>query len=371
MTGPVLARKPPRDGVVTVASVPEGHAYVRHLSDPVERDRVDRLPDPRPVPAPSDPSVWWPPRMIDPAWVADNHRSFDVFHLHFGFDAQPVEDLRALVDTLRRNGIPLVQTVHDLRNPHHPRRNEHDRHLDVLIPAADELVTLTRGAADEIARRWGREATVLPHPHVVDLPSIDAPRAARAGTVVGIHLKSLRANVDPLPVVDTVAAAVAGCDDVVLRVDVHRDVMDPGGENHDAEVASRLRQAERDGLLRLEVHDLFSDEELFTYLRDEIDVSVLPYRFGTHSGWAEACHDLGTAVVAPDCGYYRDQHPCPTYGNNEVDGVDAASLADAVVTACRAAPPARPGRNRRTAERLALAREHERIYRRALDRVRG
>jgi len=185
----------------------------------------------------------------------------------------------------------------------------------VLIPAADELVTLTRGAADEIARRWGREATVLPHPHVVDLPSIDAPRAARAGTVVGIHLKSLRANVDPLPVVDTVAAAVAGCDDVVLRVDVHRDVMDPGGENHDAEVASRLRQAER--------------------------------------------------------AYYRDQHPCPTYGNNEVDGVDAASLADAVVTACRAAPPARPGRNRRTAERLALAREHERIYRRALDRVRG
>lgn len=179
MSGPAVARRAARNdvrpAVVTVASVPAGHVHVRHLSDPVEHGRVERLPDPRPCPAPDDPSVWWPPVMLDPSWVEENHRSFDVFHLHFGFDARPVEDLRALVTALRRAGVPLVQTVHDLRNPHHPRRDEHDRRLDVLIPAADELVTLTRGAADEIARRWGYAATVLPHPHVVDLPSIDTP----------------------------------------------------------------------------------------------------------------------------------------------------------------------------------------------------
>ncbi|GEL23424.1 hypothetical protein PSU4_23780 [Pseudonocardia sulfidoxydans NBRC 16205] len=371
MSGPTVVRRPPHQDVLTVASVPAGHVYVQHLSDPVERDRVRRLPDPRPCTAPSDQSVWWPPVMLDPAWVAANHGSFDVFHVHFGFDAQPVEDLRELVATLRATGTPLVQTVHDLRNPHHARREEHDRHLDVLIPAADELVTLTRGAADEIARRWGRGATVLPHPHVVDLTSIDAPRAARDERVVGVHLKSLRTNTDPLPVVETVAAAVADLDGVVLRVDVHCDVMDPAGENHDPEVASRLRQAERQGLLRLEVHDFFADAALFAYLRDEIDVSVLPYRFGTHSGWLEACHDLGTTVVAPDCGYYREQRPCLSYRTDETTGLDTASLADAVAVACRSTPPERPGQDRRTAERVALAHAHDRIYSRALRRVRG
>ncbi|GAY08035.1 hypothetical protein [Pseudonocardia sp. N23] len=370
MSNPVVAQTARHD-VVTVASVPEGHVYVRHLSDPVDRDRVRRLPDPRPCPAPSDQSVWWPPVMLDPEWVAANHRCFDVYHLHFGFDAQPVEELDALVRTLQATGTPLVQTVHDLRNPHHARRDEHDRHLDVLIPAADEIVTLTHGAADEIARRWGRDALVLPHPHVVDLPSIDTPRAPHDGVVVGITLKSLRANMDPLPVVETAAVAVAGLDDVVLRVDVHTDVMDPAGEHHDPALANRLREAERRGLLTLSVHGFLSDAELWTHLRDEIDVSVLPYRFGTHSGWLEACHDLGTAVVAPDCGFYREQRPCLTYRNNEQDGLDPGSLADAIGAAARTAPPARPGRARRTTERTALARAHDRVYARALERARG
>ena len=38
---------------------------------------------------------------------------------------------------------------------------------------------------------------------------------------------------------------------------------------------------------------------------------MLPYRFGTHSGWLEACYDLGTPVLAPDCGFYAEQRPVP------------------------------------------------------------
>ena len=40
---------------------------------------------------------------------------------------------------------------------------------------------------------------------------------------------------------------------------------------------------------------------------------MLPYRFGTHSGWLEACFDLGTAVIAPSCGFYGQQHPCGVF----------------------------------------------------------
>jgi hypothetical protein len=352
--------------VLTVASVPAGHVYVQHLSDPTVDDHVARLADPRPCPAPSSQSVWWPPVMLDPGWVAENHTTFDVFHLHFGFDAQSPEQLRQLTGTLRRHGKPLVYTVHDLRNPHHEQPEPHDEHLDVLIPAADELITLTSGAAGEIGRRWGRHATVLPHPHVVGLNSLDAPRQARDGVVVGIHLKSLRANMDPLPVVETVAATVATLPRVSLRVNVHHDVMDASGRRHRPDLVARLWEAECRGLLDLEVHDFFSDTELWTYLRDRIDVSVLPYRFGTHSGWLEACYDLGTIVVAPDCGYYRDQRPCLPYRTHDRHGLDRRSLADTITTACRSVAPPRPGRVARTSERVMLAGAHRRIYERVL-----
>ena len=63
---------------------------------------------------------------------------------------------------------------------------------------------------------------------------------------------------------------------------------------------------------------------------------MLPYRFGTHSGWLEACYDLGTAVVAPSCGFYAEQQPCVTYRHDE-DGLDADSLAAAVRRVLRAA----------------------------------
>ena len=110
------------------------------------------------------------------AAAAVGGHDFDVFHLHFGFDACDPAELAELVATLRRRGKPFVFTVHDLRNPHHSRREAHDAQLDVLVPAADALVTLTQGAAAEIRRRWGREAVVIPHPHVVELADISRSR---------------------------------------------------------------------------------------------------------------------------------------------------------------------------------------------------
>jgi hypothetical protein len=41
------------------------------------------------------PGGWWPPMMLESSWIARNHRRFDVFHVHFGFD--PV-DTAALHD---------------------------------------------------------------------------------------------------------------------------------------------------------------------------------------------------------------------------------------------------------------------------------
>lgn len=319
---------------------------MRHLADPGARDGVVRLPDP-PVPG-APPGRWWPPPMLDPSWVRDHAADFDVLHVHFGYDDRTPADLTALAAAVRAAGRALVVTVHDLRNPHHADPAAHDAALGVLVPAADALLTLTPGAAAEIARRFGRAATVVPHPHVVPADRLAAPRPSHDGFVVGMHAKSVRANADPVPVARALAAAVAGLPGARLRVDAHDD-------DRGRAVAAALPG------LDVRVHPPFTDDELWDHLRG-LDLSVLPYRFGTHSGWLEACHDLGTAVLAPDCGYYAEQAPCLLYGHDE-DRLDVASLQAAVRRAHAGRPAWRADPDGRRAQRERIAAVHAAVYR--------
>ena len=350
--------------VLVVASVPSDHVYVRHLSDPRGGGAV-RLPDPRPLGASATSQAWWPPTMLEPAWAAS--AAFDVFHIHFGFDARTPEQLHELVRALRDRGAPLVMTVHDLRNPHHEERELHDAQLDVLVRAADAVVTLTSGAAAEIRRRWGRDAAVLPHPHVVELDRAAALRAARVGRTgpfrVGVHVKSLRASMDPLRVLPDLAEAVRRLPDAVLQVNVHDEVMDPSSDLHLPDLAAELGAWEGQDRVELVVHPYFADHDDFVDYLAGLDVSVLPYRFGTHSGWLEACLDVGTRVVAPTCGYYADQAPVLSYRHDE-RGYDGASLRDAVVAAGRGEGHAMvPSLDARRRQRREVAAAHERLYR--------
>ncbi|MGW7587619.1 glycosyltransferase [Streptomyces rubiginosohelvolus] len=344
---------------IRVASVPANHIYVRHLSPP-EGDRVTRLADPRPCGAPSGSQQWWPPVMLDPGWVDEHADTFDVFHLHFGFDAQDPAALSELLAALRRNGKPLVYTVHDLANPHHLDEGEHRAQLDVLVPGADRLITLTPGAAQEIAARWGRAATVLPHPHVVEPDGLLRPRPRHDAFTVGLHAKSIRPNMDPLPVVRVLADVLSELPGSALRVDCHPDIDDPESHWYAPGVLDELRRMSREGRLELSVHDYFDDDALWDYLIG-LDVSVLPYRFGTHSGWLEACYDLGTTVVAPSCGFYAQQRPCLIYGHDR-QGLDAASLRDAVRKAYQERPTWRADPVERGVERFRIARAHETLY---------
>ncbi|MEQ3553413.1 glycosyltransferase family 1 protein [Pseudonocardia nematodicida] len=337
-----------------VASVPTAHPFVRSLHHP----DVSRLPDP-PVPG-APPGRWWPSPWLDADVVRARAGEFDLLHLHFGFDDRTPAELRALVAALRAAGRPLVLTVHDLRNPHHADPGPHEAALDVLVPAAAVLVTLTPGAAARIRRRWGREARVLEHPAVVGPEWAGRPRPERDGFVVGLHAKSHRTNADPLGV----ARALAGClpDGATLRVDTHDD-------ERGRAVARALREAPGTGALDLRVHPPFDDDELYTYLQ-ELDVSVLPHRWGTHSGWLEACHDLGTTALVPEIGYLREQAPCLTYALAD-DGPDPESLGAVLALAHRTRPVWRADPARRARRRAEIADAYAGEYRRALTGVAG
>lgn len=362
-TSSTVATRGPEAGqeTTTVASVPASHVYVRHLA--AERpDGVVRLADPDPgSPDRSTEQQWWPPVMLHRDWVTAH--AFDVFHVQFGFDAWSPEDLAGVVDAVHDSGRAFVHTVHDLRNPHHATRDLHDAQLAVLLARADAVVTLTEGAAAEIEQRWGRRALVLPHPHVVELDDM-----ARLGALprqdgpfrVGLHVKSLRASMDPLSLLPTLVATVRELGGV-LQVNGHRDVLTDDGVRRDDALLGYLRDAERAGDVELHVHDFMTDAELWDYLRS-LDVSVLPYRFGTHSGWLEACRDLGTAVVAPTCGHYADQGPVHSYAMDEQD-LDVESLARAVRDAHAAGPVSPLPVPVRRQQRAELAAAHRDLYR--------
>ncbi|WP_253837996.1 glycosyltransferase [Actinokineospora globicatena] len=346
--------------------MPSRHVYVRHLGDPSGSDAVVRLDDPRPCRAPSGSQQWWPPVMLDPRWVREHHGEFDVFHIHFGFDAQEPKALRELVTALREHGKPLVYTVHDLRNPHHRDTRAHQEQLDVLVPAADAVITLTPGAARVIESTWDRTATVLPHPHVLVTPPPVRTRSGDDGFLVGLHAKSLRPNMAVVPVLEVLARTIRELPGARLRVDVHNDVIDPSGYWHCPETVSYLRAAHDDGRLDLRVHDCFTDDELWAYL-SELDLSVLPYRFGTHSGWLEACYDLGTTVATSTCGFYPEQRPCLTYRHDE-SGLDEAALAAAVEYCYRERPLWQADPGVRSRERRELAKVHRALYEDVLSR---
>ena len=126
-----------------------------------------------------------------------------------------------------------------------------------------------------------------------------------------------------------------------------------------------LHAAVSSGDLELQVHDFFSDKDLWRYL-SSLDVSVLPYRFGTHSGWLEACRDLGTTVVVPSCGYFAEQGPVLGYVRDERT-YDERSLAAAVIEAYESRPDLGATVEARREQRRAVAEAHERIYASVVD----
>ncbi|MGW0161415.1 glycosyltransferase family 1 protein [Mycobacterium sp. NPDC003323] len=354
--------------MLRVASVPASHVYVRHLSQPGGLDNVVRLRDPIPDDRRKVPGGWWPPLMLEPGWVSAHHHLFDVFHVHFGFDSIDPKGLAGVVAELKAHRKPLVYTVHDLRNPHYPGLSPHREQQDVLAEAADWILTLTPGAADLVEDRWGRPAQVLPHPHVLSSSRIERPRTQRSEFVVGVHVKSLRANMDPLAILDTLTQTVAALPGATLQIDVHDEIFDPGNHWYAPKTGASLLEYDRHDHVRVRVHPYFTDDELWDYL-ESLDVSVLPYRFGTHSGWLEACHDLGTQVIAPSCGFYREQRNCEVFGFDE-QKFDPDSLHRSVVQTYR-------NRNAgvtqhetswavRREERVAIADAHERVYREVL-----
>ena len=336
---------------IRVVSIPAQHPYVTSVTAAAG---ITVLPDPRPQGAPA--GVWWPPVALDPQWIRAHASTADLLHIHFGTESFTAEHLAECLSAAREVGWPVVFTVHDLEHPQLSDQAGYRAQLDVLIPGADALLTLTEGAAAEIRSRWGRTALVVPHPVVVPdavvpeavLPEAVVPTESAVTSVirVGMHLKDLRSNIDAVAMVsglcDAIGRLAADGIDVSAELRLHRTVRDDGARETIRELAGR------DKRVTLVEHERLDDKELYRNLGG-LDVCVLPYQHGTHSGWLEMCWDLGTAVVAPRVGFYAEQHADGTVASFETDDLGPA-LAAALRTAIDSPLSTRPGSTDRVRE---------------------
>lgn len=338
-----------------IASVPAGHPYVAHLAGP----GVERLPDPRPPGAP--PGQWWPPEMLRAAWIRAHADAFDLLHLHFGAESFTPAGLADTLGALRAARRPFVLTVHDLEHPQLADPARHEAQLELLVPAADTLITLTEGAAEEIERRWGRRPTVVAHPHLFPLEAPFPPDPSRSVPVLGLHLRDLRPSIDGPGATRTLLAAAALLQEATVRVFLHDRARDEAAR---AAVRALCAEAPAAELVEAPRPD---DAALAAELAG-LSVSVLPYRHGTHSGWVELCWDLAVPVAAPRIGQLDAQHPDPGFLQSFTVG-DAPELAEALRPLLGRRDRERVQRERRVARRVQqeeIAAAHLDLYRAAL-----
>lgn len=325
--------------------MPRRHAYTRNIGWP--GDGVERIATPDATYRASD--------LVDAGWVRAHADEFDCMHTHFGFGDVGLGDMQAWLAALAAVGRPLVHTVHDLENPHQEDQRHHRSQLDLLVPAADALITLTECAAGRVERTWGRRPTVLAHPHIVALDRVGRPRTHTPPLVVGMHLKDLRAAVHGPALWEDVAAAVRSDGRFRLRIDAYPAAVErsPDAQRH----LDRLVAAHG---VELRLRPYGPDDDFEDYLRS-IDVALLAYRWGTHSGWAEACLDVGTQVVAPASTCVPDQHA--SIHAVDLDAPDRRAAFRTVLDRCwdaRREPPLT--REWRTRQRQDIAAAHARIY---------
>src|SRR3712207_3185974 len=103
---------PPAGPGIRVVTVPYSDPYV----DAVLPEGAVRV-----GPA-QGPSPW-----LDPAYLVAHADGVDVVHLHAGYGHLPEDEVVSWAETVRRTGVPLVLTVHELRDPE--RSEEHTSEL--------------------------------------------------------------------------------------------------------------------------------------------------------------------------------------------------------------------------------------------------
>jgi hypothetical protein len=333
-SAPPPARGPlrPAPDRLRVATIPGSGPYVDAVLPP----------DVLRVGAAGGPGPW-----LDATYLADHAADVDVLHLHSGSGRVADAAVQCWSEAVRRSGLPLVVTVHRVERAGsigHPAPGDaEDGHLEAVLGTAEVVLTLTSGAADAIAERFGRTAIVVAHPSIARPdPELGAERG-----LVGLRLRTVPPPDQEAMVRAALSGAVSGGGRLRVLVEAGTDVARP------------VRERAARGEFELVVHR--ADERAAQF--QQLHVALLPEPCGTHSRDLEICRDVGTRVVAPSCGWLAGQwSEVVSYADDDLGRLDPVSLTGAVAVALTR-PMLLPADREWRAEQLAAVRRvHAEVY---------
>lgn len=348
--------------VITVAALPGRGLYVRHLGHPEGVDGVHR-------PTVSMPGSTPKPASFEPVWLHQHLSDVQVVHVHGLSPRLTPEQITEAAEYVRAAGKPLVVTVYHLSDPTGTDDDAFRAQLAALLPHADSVITLTDSAQQEIAQRWGVDADVLPHPHVVDFVRMrrSRPEHRRGPFLIGAHLGSLRLPGEPVAVVSALATAAASVPEARLDVHVHDHLLDSDSTRYDPATIREIERIVTKAGGSLRAHRPMTDAQLWDHLFS-LDASFVPPLYGSHSIWPEACYDLGTQAIMPAGSHAGGQRLGLSYTASEAGVPDADSLQQALASAQKQENGWRADPSERWAERVRIAETLRNLYEKLLTR---
>jgi glycosyltransferase involved in cell wall biosynthesis len=231
---------------------------------------------------------------------------FDVLHIQ-SLELMPFAAIEPALQRCAREGKGVMATIHDLDPLFPDVPGDFALRVRLACAYASEVVTLTARAGAELCRRFGVDpgkVRVVPHGPVLPLrhPLWAQPPRRNPRFTLGMF-GGFRPNRSFLT---AAMNALHGLDAAELRVEILSRGLNPVELAAGSEALLVASLAGADPRLRLRLLPFPSDDAIADFVHS-LDVLVLPYLYGTHSGQLELAMDLGVAVVAPDLGCYREQ----------------------------------------------------------------
>ena len=225
---------------------------------------------------------------------------------------------------------------------------------------SSDVLVAGRGRGDhaDARRRGGDRGAVGPRGHRPAAPARRRGAATCPGRgaatpvfVIGVHAKSLRASMDPLPVVEVLAERCRELPGARLRVDAHTDVMTPGYAPARPRRRCRACASSRDARPGRPARARLLHRRRAVGLPPVASTCrCCPTASArTRAGWRRATTSARRSGA--DCGYYAEQRPCLTYRARTSRPRRRRRCATPSATRVRAAPAlaGRPGGRRASA----------------------
>ncbi len=240
------------------------------------------------------------------SWIANQNNlqfwnSFDVCHIHFGFEFETIEVVEHALKLLSIHGKSIVFTVHEFSSVHGMSEDRYSRYLDLVLRYSDRVITLTEGARHILLEKYSnRDVAVIPHGKVakvtisqVTSSNFNKPRILLCG--------ALRANRE---MATTFVNLVLASDNMYQVHFVTRPfTANQLRDDETLQVAIGLQRSQHSQVRTVMP---LSDEDMVRLFLD-CDALVLPYKEAGHSGQMELAFDCGLPVIASDVGFLSEQ----------------------------------------------------------------